>query len=241
MEFVILVMLQAHPLQSTIELMPEPASYGDVFMKSFTGINYRRPFFALLLAVSVVLVNAPQIFAHGGEDHGDAKPKSTANSSGTVSHASRVGDYEVLIKHALLLPDTPTAGRLFITDFATNGPEGSTEPSVEIESANGVVTIAEVEKSESIGSYFVKIPALPEGTYILRAKVTYKGGTDTATFAGVSVLDPAVENNADGVSWLQTALLFLVGAVVLSLFGTLLYFVWHLADDGRVSKETATA
>ncbi len=210
-------------------------------MKSSSGINYRRFFFALLLAMSIVLVNVPEIFAHGGEDHGDAKPKSTANSTGTVSHASRVGDYEVLIKHVLLLPDTPTAGLLFITNFATNEPVGSTEPSVEIESANGVVTIAEVEKSESLGTYFVKIPALAEGTYTLRAKVTDKAGTETATFAGVNVAHPPAAEQAGGMSWLQTALLFLVGAVHLSLFGALVYFVWRLADDGRISEETATA
>jgi len=212
-----------------------------VFMKSFTVINYRTFLSAMLLALSTFLVNVPAIFAHGGEDHGDAKPKSTANSTGTVSHASRVGDYEVLIKHTLLLPDTPTAGRLLMADCATNEPEGSTEPSVEIESANGAVTIAEVGKSESIGSYLVKIPALPEGTYTLRAKVTYKGATDTATFADVSVSHPTLENDAGGVSWLQTILLFLVGTVLLSLFGTLVYFVWRLADDGRVGEETAPA
>ena len=40
--------------------------------------------FAVLLSASPI-----SILAHGGEDHGDQKPKSTANAKGIVSHSAR--------------------------------------------------------------------------------------------------------------------------------------------------------
>ncbi len=40
------------------------------------------------LLLFFVAGNISQIFAHGGEDHGDAKPKTETTDKGTVSHQS---------------------------------------------------------------------------------------------------------------------------------------------------------
>jgi len=51
----------------------------------------------LALAVAFFLIfalsgNALQIFAHGGEDHGDQKPKTETTGQGTVPRVVRLGD-----------------------------------------------------------------------------------------------------------------------------------------------------
>ena len=74
----------------------------------------------------------------------------------------------------------------------------------------------------------------------MRAKITYSGETDTATFSGVKVEHPAAET-ATGISWLRTILIFLSGSFVLALFAGLMYFVWRFADEGEIRNETVIA
>ena len=84
----------------------------------------RTIFFTFNLMAMLILsvfFTAP-IFAHGGEDHGDAKPAVTSNQKGMVARTARAGEFEILLKHSPLEPDTETAAKLFITRFATNEP-----------------------------------------------------------------------------------------------------------------------
>ncbi len=210
-------------------------------MKS-TNINSKRWGLALALLLSLGFWgNISSVLAHGGEDHGDEKPKTATTAKGTVSHTSRLGDFEVMLKHSVLEPDTATVGRFFVTKFETNEPGENANPVIEIESANGAVTQAEIEKTETPGSFLVKIPALQEGVYTVRTKLTYGGETDTATFSGVEVTHPAAETAAGGTGWLGTALLFLVGATLLGLFGILFYFAWRMAGKNQVGEEAVSA
>ena len=178
-------------------------------------------------------------FAHGGEDHGEQKPKSTANAKGIVTHSARIGDFEVMIKHQVLEPDVATSGRLFITKFETNEPFKNAVASVEIESANGNVSLTDVEAVEQPGIYNVKIPALPEGTYTMRTKLSYDGETDTATFSGIEV-KPAVAAAAE-TSWLTNALIGIVFSLVVFLLGGLILFVWRFAGSPAANKEALSA
>ena len=114
-------------------------------------------------------------------------------------------------------------------------------PAVEIEAANGAVRQSETEKTDTPGSFVVKVPALPEGVYTIRAKLTYGGETDTATFSGVEVAYPAAAAAAGGASSsTESFLLFLVSAVVLCLFGILFYFAWQMAGKKQVREETVS-
>jgi len=151
--------------------------------KSFQAISLVAAF----CAVVWFLTNTSSVSAHGGEDHGEAKPKTTASDKGIVSHTARLGDFELMLKHPQMLPDTATAARLFVTEFETNESVDKATPAIEIESANGSITQAAVEKSDAPGSYSVKIPVLPQGSYTIRARLGYDGEIDTATFSGVSV------------------------------------------------------
>lgn len=200
----------------------------------------RFNFFAAIFVFSALLISPIVSVGHGGEDHGDQKPKSTANAKGIVSHTARLGDFEVVVKHPVLEPDQPTAGRVFITKFDTNEPFRNAEVKVEMESANGAIFGATVEAAEQPGVYGAKFPALPEDTYTMRARVTYDGETDTATFSGINVR-PVASGTEAGVSWLMTGLIGVVFSLVVLLLGGLVYFVWRYAAGPRVNEEALSA
>ena len=92
-------------------------------------------FLVFLMVSSLALPTAA--LAHGGEDHGDQKPQTTATEKGIVVQTKRIGDIELMLKHPELLPDTATEGKLFLTKFESNEPAGNTLPVIEIESSNG--------------------------------------------------------------------------------------------------------
>lgn len=213
-------------------------------MKRLTAIIRKRTSAIGLLLMFLLAGNALPIFAHGGEDHGDAKPKTETTDKGTVSHSSRVGDLEVMLKHPLFKPDTATDARLFVTKFETNEAFKDVSPAVEIESANGSVTQGTIEKSETTGIFGVKFPALPEGTYTIRTKLTHGGETDTATFSGVEIKNQPVAATAEngGMSWLRTALIGFIFLIILGLFGALSFFVLRFSSVGEpTNQETVSA
>ncbi|MEP7037628.1 MAG: hypothetical protein ABI891_04735, partial [Acidobacteriota bacterium] len=172
------------------------------------NIKWRNLSAVLLLSLASSFFGvSSQVLAHGGEDHGDEKPKAPTTTAGTISRTARLGDVEILLKHPLLEPDTAATARLFITKFATNEPFGDVNSAVEIESANGgLATEIAVEKTEAGGSYVLKIPAFPEGAYTIRVKANVGGKTDTATFSGVEIAHQQAAAANSGGSWLQTVL-----------------------------------
>lgn len=79
-------------------------------MKIFQA-SLKKSGLAIVFLIIAVFGNAMQIFAHGGEDHGEAKPKTETTDKGTVSRVVRLGDLEVMLKHPLFLTDAATAAR----------------------------------------------------------------------------------------------------------------------------------
>ena len=213
-------------------------------MKRITAdLSKLRNFLMILAAISsVFFAGAGQVFAHGGEDHGDEKPKTATTTAGTVTRSTRLGDFEIMLKHSPLEPDHAATGRLFITRFATNEAVGDANPVIEIESGGGAVTEIPVEKTEAAGSYVVRIPALTEGTYTLRAKTAAGGKTNTATFSGVEIAHQeetaAAETGAS--SWTQTALMVLLFLIALALFGGLVYFARRVFGNKPLGDEAVS-
>jgi len=190
-----------------------------------------------LLFALVFFGSAARVPAHGGEDHADEKPKIATTTAGTVSRSSRLGDFEIMLKHSSLEPDSAAAGRLFITKFATNEPADNASPAIEIESASGAVTPTTIEKTEAAGSYVVRIPALSEGIYTVRTKLTHGGETDTATFSGVEIKHQESAADASVSSWTQTALLVTIFLIALGLFGGLVFFALRVFKDKPLGGE----
>ncbi len=214
-------------------------------MKAIRTVEFKLRSLATMLLLSLALSffgNATQVLAHGGEDHGEAKPATATTTAGTVTRSVQLGDFEIMLKHSPLEPDAATAGRVFITRFATNEPVGDANPAVEIESANGAVTEIPIEKTDAAGSYTVKIPALPEGSYTIRAKTAAAGGkTNTATFSGVEVRLQEAAVDASSTSWTQTALMAGLFLLALALFGGLAYFARRAFKNKPLGEETVSA
>lgn len=211
-------------------------------MRKFSEFRQAKKSAGLLLFLITLCIfgAVPAVFAHGGEDHGDGKPKTTADVKGQISRTARLGDFEVMVKHTVIEPDTATPGRLFITNFQTNAPADKITPAAEIESGSGAVTPLTVEQTDSTGSFNFVIPALPAGTYTLRTKVTYAGETDTATFSGVQIETAHSQDEAGISSWLRPVLLFLFGAIILSLFGALLYSALRNAGGEQIREKAVS-
>ncbi|CAN5499344.1 hypothetical protein BH10ACI1_BH10ACI1_34660 [soil metagenome] len=211
-------------------------------MKRFFATLKKWNLLTGLLFLLLFVGNFLQIFAHGGEDHGDATPKTETTDKGTVSHSSRLGDLEVMLKHPIFEPDIATNARLFITKFETNEGFAKVTPAIEIESENGSVTQATVENTDTAGIFNVKFPALPNGTYTIRTKLSHGGETDTASFSGVGVKPtPLISTDSGEMSWARTILISFIFLVVLALFGGLIYFVLHNADSKPINEETVSA
>ena len=215
-------------------------------MKDINTFNIKLRSLAATLLLSFAMAlfgGAAQVLAHGGEDHGEAKPATATTTAGTVTRSVQLGDFEIMLKHSPLEPDAATTGRLFITKFATNEPVGDANPAVEIESASGAVTEIPIEKTDAAGSYTIKILALPEGTYAIRTKAaTGSGKTDTATFSGVEVAhQEAAAADAGSSSWWQTALMAMLFLVALALFGGLAYFAVRVFKNKPLGETTVSA
>ncbi len=196
-----------------------------------------------LLAALVIFLNASStsIMAHGGEDHGDQPPKTAVSTKGTVTHTTRLEDIEVTFKHPEIVPDTPTSGKLFLTQFQTNAPVEGAVAVIEFEAAGGSVSRAVVEKTDEPGSFTVKVPALPQATYTVRAGITTKGETDTATFSGVSVTPAPTGVTAILFGWARSLLVGTVFLCLAALFATLFYLILRTSGSRAIDREAISA
>lgn len=188
----------------------------------------------------ILLAGGPKVAAHGGEDHGDQKPKTETTSKGSVLRTTRVGDYEVTVKHPPLEPGMQATGSLFVTRFATNEPVDAGAVHVAVEAEGGSITDVAVEKSSTAGGYTLNVPALTEGEYALRVTLAPDGKASTATFSDLEVhgASAASGSSASWTGWLVTALFLIVGA---ALFAGLVYLSVRVAGRQTFSEEAVSA
>lgn len=207
--------------------------------------NFGNKLKARLAALLCVLVigsssGATRISAHGGEDHGDQKPKTETTDKGAVLRTTRLGDFEVTVKHPPLEPGTIAHGSLFVTRYATNEPVDAGNVQAALEAQGGSISDVVVEKSATAGSYALDMPALPDGEYTLRVTLTAGGKASTATFSGVEVRNgaPAAGAAASWSGFLLTAMFLLVGT---GLFAGLVYLAVRVAGRRPLREETVSA
>ena len=82
--------------------------------------------------ILIILLWLPALaFAHGGEDHGDAK-KATNLALSYFSSEAASDKYELLVKYNPIIPGKEATLKLFASEFNTNKP---------IDSANIQVTV----------------------------------------------------------------------------------------------------
>lgn len=193
------------------------------------------------LMLGFLLGACGNVWAHGGEDHGDEKTITNSGEKGMVTRSARIGDLELLIKHPTLELEMPTQGQLFVTNFATNEPAADTSVMVDIETSGGGVANLGVEPGPKPGTYAIGLPALPAGTYVLRAKVSRNGETYTATFPEVKVEGKPVQGGITASSAIGNAVVYVVFGFVLALLVVLGFLLWNFAGNSSARNDEAVS
>lgn len=196
----------------------------------------------LLAGLLIILfTSSTSILAHGGEDHGDKPAQTTASTKGTITHTKRIDDIEVTLKHPELVPDTASSGKLFLTQFQTNGPLDGATAVIEFEGTDGSVVHTVVAKTDEPGIFTVSVPALTQGAYVIRATITTKGQTDTATFSGVEVRSAATGITGSLYGWARSLLVGVVFLLLASLFIALIYLIMRTSASQEIEGEALSA
>lgn len=77
-----------------------------------------------------LLFSSAFIMAHGGEDHGDSKPKASATPKNYFTATALSDVYELLIKYEPIKPNEDTHFKLYVSDFESNKPIDSAKISI---------------------------------------------------------------------------------------------------------------
>jgi len=173
-------------------------------------------YFSVLFLLLFFCVSA---FAHGDENHGNEQ---LVEAGKVITRVLKIGDYEVLLKHPLILPDVETVAKIFLTKYETNEPVAASLE-IEIEGDNGSIIQVRNQIRNQVGSYDLVIPALAEGRYKIRVIERSRG---------IIAVFPDIEVRAEAASAEKTSS-NLVFFVVISLTCCLLafYFVNRLVKD----------
>ncbi len=85
-------------------------------------------------------------FAHGGEDHGDAKKTAISPASYFSSEAASEV-YEVLLKYSPIVPGKEASLRLYLSEYNTNSPIDSAKLEVTVaDNPNIKITVTRIDR-----------------------------------------------------------------------------------------------
>ncbi|OSZ77117.1 hypothetical protein CAP36_11925 [Chitinophagaceae bacterium IBVUCB2] len=122
-------------------------------------------------------------FAHGGEDHGDAKK--TATGSMNYFSAEAVSDkYELLLRYNPIVPGEETTMKLFISEYNSNKPLDSATLKITVTgNPNIKVTITRIDK----GVYELKTNFPEKKAYNLIVDLNSYAGVDLIQLSNIEV------------------------------------------------------
>lgn len=113
-------------------------------------------------------------FAHGGEDHGDAKKASVSPASYFSSEAASE-IYEVLLKYSPIVPGKETSLRLYLSEYNTNSPIDSAKLEVTVaDNPNIKITVVRIDK----GVFELKATFPAKKAYNLVVNINSYAGID---------------------------------------------------------------
>jgi RND family efflux transporter MFP subunit len=123
------------------------------------------------------------VFAHGGEDHGDAK-KAMASASSYFSSEAFSDKYELLVKYVSVIPGKEAVLKLFISDYNTNNPLDSASLNITVASNPNIkVTVLKIEK----GIYELKAIFPEKKAYNLVVNVNSAYGADLIQISNIEI------------------------------------------------------
>jgi membrane fusion protein, heavy metal efflux system len=134
-------------------------------------------------------------FAHGGEDHGDAKKASVTPVSYFSSEAASE-IYEVLLKYSPIVPGKETSLRLYLSDYNTNKPIDSAKLEVTVAgNPNIKITVVRIDK----GVFEMKTTFPEKKAYNLVVNINSYAGIDLIQLnnieAGKELAAPTTESS----------------------------------------------
>jgi RND family efflux transporter MFP subunit len=161
-------------------------------------------------------------FAHGGEDHGDAKKTSISPVSYFSSEAASE-IYEVLLKYSPIVPGKETSLRLYLSEYNTNKPIDSAKLEVTVaDNPNIKVIVVRVDK----GVFELKTTFPAKKAYNLVININSYAGIDLIQLnnveAGKELAPPATESTAHS-NWYSSNWFFGLMGLLLGLL--VMFFV----------------
>ncbi len=187
----------------------------------------------MIKKILILLLLMPSlVFAHGGEDHGDAKKEGTKPATYFSSEA--VSDvYELLLKYQPLQHGKPVTLKLFVSDFNTNAPVDSA--TLQISVADNPNIKLEVSKIDN-GVYEVKGIFPEKKSFSLTVNINSSLGPDLILMKDIDVGKELSEadNGAEhsDTHWYQSNWFF--GSIGL-LIGLLVMFFTMKKTNRKVS------
>jgi RND family efflux transporter MFP subunit len=174
-----------------------------------------------MISKFLILLLIPfSLFAHGGEDHGDAK-KTTIKSATYFSSEAASDKYELLFKYQPLQPGKASLLNLYASDFYTNAPIDSATIQVTVEGSPDIkLTVKQVDK----GIYEVTGIFPAKKAYNLTVNINSIIGPDLMLIKDIEIgkeLEAAHDEAAVTKHWYQSTVFYVIIAV---LAGMLLMF-----------------
>ena len=194
-----------------------------------------------LFVLALLAAPLQTALAHGGEDHGDEKKEEVTSAGANMfARVTRVGDYEVTIKHPSVEPDKETTARIFVTRYATNEPVRNAKIMVTVDDASmgGPVEVAATATGTS-GIYEVKLPPMTRGECKLSARIDVDGDSIVANYGAMQVAASPTEVNSGVALWARTALIILGSLFALSVLGGVFFFALQHIRQGRMKGGAA--
>lgn len=155
-------------------------------------------------------------FAHGGEDHGDAKKPSTAPASYFSSEAT-TEIYEVLLKYSPIVPGKETSLRLYLSEYTTNKFIDSAQIDVTVaDNPNIKITVVRFDK----GVFELKAIFPEKKAYNLVININSYAGIDLIQLTNIEVgkeLTPLVTENVPHAHWYSSNWFFGLAGLLLGL------------------------
>lgn len=173
------------------------------------------------VALLLIVVTSQLTFAHGGEDHGDAKPKGHVAGNTYFSSEANSDKYELFLKYKPLKSGDPAIMQLFVSDFNTNKPISKASIIVTSDDENLKFTVT----PSGEGMYTIKTKFPSNKEYDLNISINSDLGPDLMEISGIAVgkelpkTDEAVKETKSFFdnTWVMFAIGFI--AALLFMFG----------------------
>lgn len=177
----------------------------------------------MIKKILILLLLIPSlVFAHGGEDHGDAK-KEGAKPAAYFSSEAVSDVYELIAKYQPLMPGKEATLKLFVSDFNSNAPVDSATLQIAVaDNPNIKLVVTQIDK----GVYEVKGIFPDKKSYNLTVSINSSLGPDLILLNEITVgkeLEKTVTAVHADTHWYQSSWLFGITGLLTGLL--LMFFV----------------